>query len=160
MKKHINRMLALLLVCAVFCSMGISVSAAEVGENEYYIQETRATSNLPFSMIATKVTDYVDTVNSGKSFTVSDLSTGATTYGKLYSTLSGGTYKAGVCYYLNGSPVYVTNLHTSTARSSGSVFNYTLAKSSLVSSYTYYAFADNQASTSYYIHGTVSVDSY
>lgn len=160
MKKHICRMLALLLICTVFCSMGISVSAAEADENEYTIQDTRASSSLPFALIAAKVTDYVDTVNSGKSFMASDLDTGVTTYGKLYSSLSGGTYKAGVCYYLNGNCIYVTNLHTSTAKSSGAMFNYSLAKTNLNVKYTYYAFADNMASSSYYVHGTVAVDKY
>lgn len=158
MKKHINRMLALLLVCAVFCSMVISVSAAEVGENEYYIQETRATSNLPFAMVASQVKDYVDTVNSGKSFSKNDVTSYVTTYGKLYSTLSSGTYKAGICYYVNGKVVYHSNL--SVQKTSGDFFDLAKAKSYLSDSYTYYAFADNLASTSYYVHGTVSVDQY
>lgn len=158
MKKHINRMLALILICCVFCSMGISVSAAEAGENEYYIQETRATSKLPFAMVAIQVKDYVDTVNSGKSFTKNDITNNVTTFGKLYSTLSGGTYKAGICYYVNGTVVYHTNL--SVQKTSGSIFDLTKSKSYLSDSITYYAFADNLASTSYYVHGTVSVDQY
>lgn len=160
MKKLIARTFMLMLVFAMLATMCFSASAAEVGVNEYTVVAPRASSNLPFSMIASKVTDYVDTVNSRKCFAASNLDTGVTTYGKLYSSKSGGTYKAGICYYLNGSPVYVTGLYTSAARSSGKVFDYSLAKGSLVSTYTYYAFADNQASTSYYIHGTVSVDSY
>lgn len=158
MKKLFHRLFALMLVCMLFASLAISVSAAEIYEDKYYVKESRA-AYLPFTLIAQEVHDYVDTSGSGKSFTKDHVTDSVTTYGKLYNT-GGGSYLAGVCYYdpTTNKPVYLPSLYAS--RSSGAIFNLSLGKSSLVSGRNYFAFADNAGSTTYYVHGTVAVDQY
>lgn len=121
MKKMIHRLFALALVCMLFASMALSVSATESdpvsdlmpielenGPEAGYVTSARA-AGLPFTMYAKNVTSFLSTQASGKCFVPSDYMTlGSTVWAEGNFTQSRGlSMKAGVCYYSPSAGKYL-----------------------------------------------------
>lgn len=121
MKKMIHRLFALALVCMLFASMALSVSATELdpvsdlmpielenGPEAGYVTSARA-AGLPFTMYAKNVTSFLSTQASGKCFVPSDYMTlGSTVWAEGNFTQSRGlSMKAGVCYYSPSAGKYL-----------------------------------------------------
>lgn len=148
------------MIFGLLSAVTLRVNASEISKNEYYVKESRAVY-LPFSMVAAEVHDYVNTATSGKSFNTDHVTrVMVNTYGKLFSTATNGQYQAGVCYYDSVMKKYLPVSGLSDTKTSGQMFNKAVNVLSLTPGVEYFAFADNLASNTYYIHGTVSVDHY
>lgn len=159
MKKHIQRVFALLLVCMVFSSVLLPVSAAEIGSassntqpyaeyednaNDIVVTTTRATG-LPFTVTAKNVTSFVTTSSSGKSFVSYQFASTKRIWvdGYLYHSVASASesIKAGACYWNSDAGRYDPGPAMAT-KSGGHIYTSMLV-SDLVQGKTYYGYIKN-----------------
>lgn len=168
MKKMTHRLVALVLVCMLFASMALSVSAAELdpandlmpielenGPDAGYVTGTRI-SGLPFTMTAGNVTSFLSSMASGKGFVPVNYY-GNTIYvtGRLYHSVSGGAIRAGICYYNASSGVYIPGAYDDVT--SGQYISASKAASSLIQGSTYYGYIRNDQGSGAVNSGTITV---
>lgn len=182
MKKHIRKLLALLLVCMLVTSYALPAYAAEV-EATYgdeimdaklqnsadagYAFESRAATSL-FSITASQVTSFLTSQRSGKCFAVYDY-TGKTikVTGTLYhSEATTNAIKSGLCYYDPTTDTFVSPDGAHQTTKSGGPVNISITVAKLSNAVadkgsqaqTYYAFVKNVASDGAgYVYGTLTV---
>lgn len=168
MKKMTHRLVALVLVCMLFASMALSVSASELdpandlmpielenGPDAGYVTGTRI-SGLPFTMTAGNVTSFLSSMASGKGFVPVNYY-GNTIYvtGRLYHSVSGGAIRAGICYYNASSGVYIPGAYDDVT--SGQYISASKAASSLIQGSTYYGYIRNDQGSGAVNSGTITV---
>lgn len=168
MKKLIHRLFALMLVCMMFASLALSVSAAELdlttdlmpielenGPDAGYVTGTRI-SGLPFTMTAANVTSFLSSSVSGKGFVPGDYS-GRTirVNGLLNHSVALGNIRSGICYYSSAQDMYIPGLYTNTL--SGQGINISKPASSLISGNTYYGYIRNDAGSGAVNSGSITV---
>lgn len=162
MKKHICRFFTLLLICAVFSSVALPASAAEIHKgarvgNEISFSVTSQKSGLPFTFEpGVNVTGLwttnrdVDGYNfvpgrvSGKTIKIT---------GSFDHSASSGQAKASVCYY-SGGTYYAVIASTKTV---GSDFNGSGSKALLDNDRTYYGAIKNASSSGYVYDAIVTI---
>lgn len=168
MKKTTHRLFVLALVCMLFASMALSVSAAEVdlandfmpielenGPEAGFITGTRI-SGLPFTMTAGYITSFLSSMAAGKGFVPANYS-GSTIYvrGTLYHSVSGGAIRAGICYYNASQGIYIPGAYKDVT--SGQYISVSTAASSLIQGYTYYGYIRNDQGSGAVNGGTITV---
>lgn len=164
MKKHLFRMFALLLICAVFSSAALPAMAAEISENPNAVQRisTRAAgqvSGLPFTMRpGVNITGLWTTnrTSGGYNFVPGNVDTGTTITikGSFKHSDSKGECKAGVCLPSGGS--YSAKLFKT--KSAGSSFDNDLgALSALDGDTTYYGFVKKESGSGYVHSANITI---
>lgn len=168
MKKMSHRIFALMLVCMLFASMVLSVSAAEVdpesdamsvelenGPEAGYVVGARI-SGLSFTMVAQNVTSFLSSMAADKGFVPKDYD-GKTIWvrGTLYHSVSGGSIRAGICYYDSALKKYIPGVYRDVG--SGQYFNVCIAASSLYLGKTYYGYIRNNSSSGAVNGGQITV---
>lgn len=161
MKKMIHRLFALALVCMLFASMALSVSAAELdpasdnmpielenGPEAGYVTGARI-SGLPFTMYAKNVTSFLSTQAAGKGFVPANYTGfGATIWADgNFTHSSGGEMKAGVCYYSTSLGEYVPAGDAAGKVYSEIDFSFHEDLSNLLQGTTHYGYVRNDAGT-------------
>ena len=163
MKKFIQRVFALLLVCMVFSSVLLPVSAVEIASESsnaqsYAEQENAAnavevtatrTTGLPFTVTAKNVTSFVTTSSSGKCFVSYQFASTKRIWvdGYLYHSEVSTTdsIKAGACYWNSNAGRYDPGPAMAT-KSGGHIYTSMLV-SDLVQGKTYYGYIKNLLTT-------------
>jgi len=173
MKKMIYRLFALALVCMLFASMALSVSAAELdpasdimpielenGPEAGYVTSTRA-AGLPFTMYAKNVTSFLSTQASGKCFVPADyMDFGATVWATgNFTHSSGRSMKAGVCYYSPSVGKYLPGGSAAGYIQSQSEKDFAFHEDmrNLLQGTTHYGYVSNYLNTGAVIDGSMTV---
>lgn len=157
MKKIVTRVLALLLVCMVFASLPLAVSAAELDAIPY------ATSSLLY-MVEPKVDFNGDvpgmktTNGTLKQFTPNDVKNSGTVVaiaGNMVHTSSTGEIRSGICYYDSNQKIYIPGVYADTISNNG--FSTSTSLSRLVQNRPYYGYIKNRSGFGSVVDGYMTV---
>ncbi len=171
MKKLVRSMFALLLVCVLFASMALTASAAELdltsevmpielenGPDAGYVIDSRI-SGLPFTMVASNVTNFLSSSVSNKGFVPRDYPGEVIwVHGMLFHSIVPGNIRSGICYYDAYQGIYIPGLYTNT-RSEEPITIQKLA-SQLLQGTTYFGYIRNDAGGGAVNNGSITVSTY
>lgn len=161
MKKFLCRFFAIFMICAVFTSVALPASAAEIQKGTYAsnaaVFTAKQASGLPFTFApGTNVTSLWTTNRDSGGYNFVPGKVSGTTIkitGSFKHSLTNGQAKASVCYY-SGGTYYAAISSTKTV---GSQFNGSGLKSALDNDRSYYGGIKSASSSGYVYDAMVTI---